>query len=227
MVIDFFSFFLFLLNKKNSEKREYQCIYNGNHYNPPLTSETHLDLAHIGHKSTRGVLSPLALRISISPPIDWTEAGLKVSRDQCHAPDYMALRQTRPARWRQKGLYARRSPLARVPRARVRADGMWEGVFNHTRCLFRVRAPIVCALTSLHQREQKNRMERNFCWAGHCAKLHHHHCAAKTILPHWAEYSFSSLMSTNCNNISPPKMSMWKKCIHFIMKKCSFEWNTI
>lgn len=175
----------------------------------------------------KGCVKPFGSQNKHFPPIDWTEAGLKVSRDQCHAPDCMALRQTRPARWRQKGLYACRSPLARVPRARVRADGMWEGVFNHTRCLFRVRAPIVCALTSLHQREQKNRMERNFCWAGHCAKLHHHHCAAKTILPHWAEYSFYSLMSANCNNISPPKMSMWKKCIHFIRKKCSVEWTTI
>lgn len=35
--------------------------------------------------------------------------------------------QTEAAQWQQEGLYAHGSPPARVPGARVKADGMWTG----------------------------------------------------------------------------------------------------
>lgn len=97
--------------------RQHQCTCDVNHYNPPLTSETHLDLPHTGHKSRRGYVKLLGSQNEHPPPpapppptpIHWTEAGLKVSGDQCHAPDCTlkrAQRQTGPAQWRQKDLCA-------------------------------------------------------------------------------------------------------------------------
>lgn len=127
--------------------------------------------------------------------LDWSRPGREQWSVPCtrlHSEE--AERRTEPAQWRQEGLYARGSPLARVPRARVRADGMWEGVLNHTSCLFRFRAPIIYTLTSLHQGEHKKRLERISCWAGRCAILSHHHCAIKTLLSHKLEHCASNFM---------------------------------
>lgn len=89
---------------------------------------------------------------------DWSSPGSEQWSVPCtrlHSEE--AERQIEPAQWRQEGLYACGSPLARVPRARVKADGMWKGLFERTSCLFRLGAPFICPLTSLRQGEHKKR----------------------------------------------------------------------
>lgn len=89
-----------------------------------------------------------------------------MSSDQCHAPDCTVKR--RRGAWDRlsddnKGLYARGSPLARVPRAPVRADGMCEGVLNQTGSPFSLKAAITDTLTSLHQDERMKMEKKNHC----------------------------------------------------------------
>lgn len=127
---------------------------------PLFTCETQPALPHTENKSRSGMLSFLALRMVFFPlyTSDWSSPGSEKWSVPCtrlHSEE--AERQTEPAQWRQEGLYTCGSPLARVPRARVKADGMWKGLFEHTSCLFRLGAPFICTLTSLRQGEHKKR----------------------------------------------------------------------
>lgn len=131
-----------------------------------LTSETQLDLPHTENNSRGAISRVLALRMGFSPhTLDWSRPGSEQWSVPCtrlHSKG--AERRTERAQRRQRGLYARGSPLARVPKAWVRAGGMWEGVFKHTSCPFRLRAPIIYTLTSQHQGEHKKRLERKSWW---------------------------------------------------------------
>lgn len=91
-----------------------------------------------------------------SAPGRLSEAGLAASSDQCHAPDCTVKRRTERAQWRQGGLYAGGSSLARASRTRVRADGTWERSATQD-----ARSDsVIWALTSLCHRERERRCGR-------------------------------------------------------------------
>lgn len=132
-----------------------------------VMSERQLDLPHIENTKQRGYIEGLG------------------SRNGCFSP-YIRLKQVwqwavisamhQIAQWRghsqlsddKKVSMLEGSPLARVPKARERADAIWEGVFKHTSCPFRLRH---LSFTRRRHRESPN------------ATLSHHYCGMTNLLP--------------------------------------------